>query len=285
MAMDRNGNYLFQLHVVQSLRHATDTKESSTSKTVQLLDHLRDKCAKSCKFDYKSYRFRGRKGSSQREVAISEITCYCPDLDSEFLCLVTALGVGDYIKARTNESGLAAVAQRANEHSRQSRWSRMSWRMQGHPEVVTTSLLSLVHLTDRRSQSVIKLLLDRGAKPNKTIRQVGFRKATAWEEFLANAIFHAERRLDDEERDNLTECVSLMMNRGAKISSKTAKRAVKILRDCMSLIYLVVPGELEVDIMRRRGDLLSPDIDAAADVVCELLKNIRRAPEAKFELK
>jgi hypothetical protein len=76
-----------------------------------------------------------------------------------------------------------------------------------------------------------------------------------------------------------------MMNRGAKISSRTAKRAVKILRECMSLMYPVVPGELEVDIMRRRGDLLSPDIDAAADVVCELLKIIRRAPEGKFELK
>lgn len=157
--------------------------------------------------------------------------------------------------------------------------------MQGHPEVVTISLLSLVYLTDRRSQSVIKLLLDRGAKPNNTIRQVGFRKSTAWEEFLANAIVHAERRLDNEERDNLMECVRLMTDRGAKISSRTAKRAVKILRECVSLMYPVVPGELEVDTMRRRGDLLSPDTDATADVVCELLKNIWRVSEAKFELK
>jgi hypothetical protein len=92
------------------------------------------------------------------------------------------------------------------------------------------------------------------SKAKQTIRQVGFRKSTAWEEFLANAIFPAERRLDNEERDNLTECMRLMMDRGPKMSSRTAKRAVKILRECMSLMYPVVPDELEVDTMRRGGD-------------------------------
>ncbi|KIL88706.1 hypothetical protein FAVG1_07954 [Fusarium avenaceum] len=75
-----------QLRIEQSLRHAADAKESSASETVQLLDHLRDKCVKSC---IPSHQLFGH---------------YHANLKQAFLCKATVLGAGQYIKARANEA-------------------------------------------------------------------------------------------------------------------------------------------------------------------------------------
>lgn len=275
MAMDRNGNYLFQVHVAQSLRHAADAKESSTSETVQLLDHLRAKCAKSCKFSYKLF---GHRYVDQR-------TDHChPYPNQGFLCLATVLGVGQYIKARMNEPGLMTTAQETNQGS-------LSRRIKWHSNAITTFLLPLVYLPGHNSQSIIRTLLEGGAKPNEAVGMSNSQDDTAWEKLLANAILLSEGSLDDNEQDNLTQCVRLMIDGGARISSGTAHRAMKISRQYKIPQYMLwLPSVVAVDLFQgvkaRSGSHRGGSHRGmAAEGIYELLKGMRGDLGAKFDLK
>lgn len=278
MAMDRNSNYLFQLHLIQSLQHAADTKESSTSETLQLLDHLRTKCAKNCKFSCELFAH----SSIDRQT-----NCNHPNPKQAFLCLATVLGVGQYIKARMNESGLMTTARETNQgRSRQCSLSRTSWRIKWHSESITTSLLPLVRLPDHNSPSVIRILLEGGAKPNEAARMFGLQEYTAWETLLANAIFSNEQPLNDNEQDSLTQCVRLMIDGGAKISSGTTKRATKISRESKMPQYMLwLPSVTEVDMFPGVKVELGSHMHTAAAGIYELLKAMRRDPGVKFDLK
>lgn len=278
MAMDRNGNYLFQVHVAQSLRHAADAKESLTSETVQLLDHLRAKCAKSCKFSYKLF---GPRYVDQR-------TNHChPNPNQGFLCLATVLGVGQYIKARMNEPGLMTTAQETNQGS----LSRISRKIKWHSNAITTFLLPLVYLPGHHSQSIIRTLLEGGAKPNEAVGMFYSQDETAWEKLLANAILLSEGSLDDNEQDNLTQCVRLMIDGGARISSVTAHRATKIsirhkIPQCMLWLPSVVAVDLFQGVKARSGlHRGGSHRDMAEEGIYELLKGMRGDPGVKFDLK
>jgi energy-coupling factor transporter ATP-binding protein EcfA2 len=273
MAMDRNGDYLFQIYAAQSLWHAADAKESSTSETVQLLNHLRAKCAKSCKFSYKLFGHR----------YVDQMTDHChPNPNQGFICLATVLGVGQYIKARTNEPGLMTTAQETNQGS----LSRISRRIKSHSNAITTFLLPLVYLPGHNNQSVIRALLEEGAKPNETVRMYNSQDDTAWEKLLANAILLSERSLDDNEQDNLTQCVRLMIDGGAKISIGTAERAMKISRQYKKPEYMLwVPSVVAVDLFPDVNVRFRSRRDMGSEGICELLMGMRRDPGAKFDLK
>ncbi|EMT65750.1 Vegetative incompatibility protein HET-E-1 [Fusarium odoratissimum] len=157
------------------------------------------------------------------------ILCYRSDPNQEFLCLAAVLCVGEYIGAKADRRGLVVIAKR--DPKERLKLGALGWRLQGNPELLKVPLLSLVRLTDTRSASVIKLLLDKGAKPNEVIKQIGFRRTTAWEELLAGAIAIVERS-SKEEDSQVTECVHLMLEKGAKVTVGTVQRAIKISKEC-----------------------------------------------------
>ncbi|ENH65780.1 hypothetical protein FOC1_g10003402 [Fusarium oxysporum f. sp. cubense race 1] len=139
------------------------------------------------------------------------------------------LCVGEYIRAKADRRGLVVIAKR--DPKERLKLGALGWRLQGNPELLKVPLLSLVRLTDTRSASVIKLLLDKGAKPNEVIKQIGFRRTTAWEELLAGAIAIVERSFKEED-SQVTECVHLMLEQGAKVTVGTVQRAIKISKEC-----------------------------------------------------
>ncbi|KAF4441063.1 Vegetative incompatibility protein HET-E-1 [Fusarium austroafricanum] len=274
----RQTTYIFQYQLMDGLHYAGKALSASRNEVVQLMDHLRDQCAALCHFDYRANRFREPQGTWQRKLTEIETSRYSYDPNQEFLCLATMMGVREYISAKADPGGFAVTAQRTP--SKQGlKLSWISWRLQGNPEVLVTSLLSLVPLTDSGSAPMMKLLLDRGAKPNKAISQIGFRKTTAWEEVLANAISTAELQKGGgvEEDCNVTECVRLMLLRGARVSDGTVERAIRISRECMTPRHLVwTPGGIsqarQAIIVRR----------ASLDNVNGLLKLLKTNPEARF---
>ncbi|KAF5540093.1 heterokaryon incompatibility protein het-E-1 [Fusarium napiforme] len=177
----------FQFQLNSSLEHAGDALPSSRCDVVRLVDHLREECASLCRYKYKENKFRDRRGTWQSKLTGIELNSYCSDAKEEFLCLTTVFCVREYIRAKADPQGIVVVAKR-DPNKERSRLGKLGWRLQGNPELLRIPLLSLVPLTDMRSTSVIELLLDKGAKPNKTIKQIGFRRTTAWEELLAGAI-------------------------------------------------------------------------------------------------
>lgn len=226
----------FELQLKKSLNYAGDALPSSMCDVVRLMDHLRDKCASLCRYTYKENRFKDREGAWQSKLTGIELNSYCYDAKEEFLCLATVFCVRAYIRAKADQRGLVVVANRDANKDR-LKLGALGWRLQGNPELLRIPLLSLVPLTDTRSASMVKVLLDKGAKPNKTIRQIGFRRTTAWEELLAGAIVIIERSLD-EVNSQVTACVHLMLERGAKVTVGTVQRAIRISRECVVPRYL-----------------------------------------------
>ncbi|KAF5620089.1 heterokaryon incompatibility protein het-E-1 [Fusarium sp. NRRL 52700] len=182
----------FRNNLENSLDHAGNALPSSGGDVVRLMDHLREKGASLCLYTYKENRFRYREGTWQRKSTLIESTSYRYDPYQEFLCLAAVCCVGEYIRATADGHGLVVIAKR-DPNKERSKLGALGWRLQGNPELLKVPLLSLVPLEDTRSASVIKLLLEKGAKPNRSIKQIGFRKTTAWEELLAGAIAIIER--------------------------------------------------------------------------------------------
>ncbi|RBR18173.1 hypothetical protein FVER53590_10155 [Fusarium verticillioides] len=233
------GIQYFQFQLNRSLQHARDALPSSRCDVVRLMDHLRDECASLCRYKYKENMFRVKW---QSELTGRELGSYCSDAKEEFLCLTTVFCVKEYIKAKADQRGLVVIAKR-DQNEERSKLGKLRWRLQGNPDLLRIPLLSLVPLTDMRSASIIELLLDRGAKPNKTIKQIGFRKTTAWEELLAGAISVIEGSVE-EVNSQVTECVHLMLERGAKVTVGTVQRALKICEECVVPRHLAwIPSE------------------------------------------
>ncbi|KAJ4115871.1 hypothetical protein NW760_009213 [Fusarium oxysporum] len=228
-ARSKSGTRYFQLNLVESLDHAGNALPSSRCDVVRLMDHLREQCAGLCCYTYKEKRFREPKGTWQSKLTWTELSSYRSDPNQEFLCLAAVLCVGEYIRAKADRRGLVVIAKR--DPKERLKLGALGWRLQGNPELLKVPLLSLVRLTDTRSASVIKLLLDKGAKPNEVIKQIGFRRTTAWEELLAGAIAIVERSFKEED-SQVTECVHLMLEQGAKVTVGTVQRAIKISKEC-----------------------------------------------------
>ncbi|KAI1059710.1 hypothetical protein LB506_008883 [Fusarium annulatum] len=268
---NRIASHRFHFHLNDSLHHAGDAMPSSSCDVVQLMDHLRDKCASLCQYPYKETKFRDREGKWQSKLTGIELNSYCSDAREEFLCLATAFCVGEYIRAKADQRGVAVVAKRDPSKER-LKLGALGWRLQGNPELLRTSLLSLVPLTNPRSASVIKLLLDKGAKPNKAIKQIGFRKATAWEELLAGAIAIMEGS-PEEVNHQVTECVHLMLERGAKVTVGTVQRAIKISEECVvPRDWSWISGRNTERIVRRNASL------GSIYVQLKVMKKDREAP-------
>ncbi|KAF5654669.1 heterokaryon incompatibility protein het-E-1 [Fusarium sp. NRRL 25303] len=264
----------FQHNLEKSLGHAGSALPSSRGDVVRLMDHLRDECASLCRYEYNENKFRDRGGTWQSKLTGIELNSYCYDAKEEFICLTTIFCVGEYLKAKADQRGVVVVAKRdpSKEHLK---LGKLGWRLQGNPELLRIPLLSLVPLLDKRSASVIKLLLDKGAKPNKAIEQIGFRRTTAWEELLAGAIAIIESSLD-EVNSQVTECVHLMLERGAKVTVGTVQRAMKLSKECVMPRHLTwTPFRYATGSVRR---------DASLGIIYVQLKVMKKDREAPFRV-
>ncbi|KAF5575734.1 heterokaryon incompatibility protein het-E-1 [Fusarium pseudocircinatum] len=278
MRPDTPGTMTFrsQLHLNKSLDYAGDALPSSRCDVVRLIDRLRDECANFCRYKYKENKFRDRKGTWQSKLTGIELNSYCSDAKEEFLCLTTVFCVGEYIRARADRQGIVVVAKR-DPNKERLRLGKLGWRLQGNPELLRIPLLSLVPLTDIRSASVIKLLLDRGAKPNKAIKQIGFRRTTAWEELLAGAIVSLDSNRKEVD-SQVTECVHLMLEGGAKVTIGTVQRALKICMEC------VVPQH-STWIQETPFKYGTTDSPLSPDIIYTQLKVMKANREAPFRIR
>ncbi|KAF5675413.1 heterokaryon incompatibility protein het-E-1 [Fusarium circinatum] len=265
--------FRFQLYLNQSLDHAGDALPFSKFDVVRLLDHLRETCASLCHYKHKINRLRDRRGdgASQNRLIDIEMDNYRSDPNEEFLCVATVFCVGEYIRAKVERHGLVVVAKRDPNKDR-LKLGRLGWRLQGNPKLFRISLLSLVPLRDSRGASVVKLLLEKGAKPNKAIKQIGFRRTTAWEELLAGAISIIERS-PVEVNSHVTECVHLMLERGARVTVGTVQRAIKISNECVVPRDLAwIPDRSDTDRLLRNASL------GSIYVQLKVMKKDREAP-------
>ncbi|KAF5675821.1 hypothetical protein FHETE_2424 [Fusarium heterosporum] len=281
-ARDVYGETIFHPLVVMCLSHAVSANPEPREETVRLLDYVRDTFAKTYTLVSEQSRSRVKRGSWQQRLPEIKTPRYVRDLDQEFLCLSTVFGVKEYIDAKANRQALVIIARRKTKgsHVGQVKLPWISWMLYESP-VAQTSLFSLVRLADRRSPSIIKLLLGRGIEPSKAIYQIGNRKSTAWEEVLASAISEAEMGLSHEERSSVTECICLMIAKGAKVNSGTVERAFNISKECLAPRYLAWDSKKPIDAGSRAG-IGTPTV--LLHGIYKQLKNIRTDPNATFEI-
>ncbi|KAF4946752.1 hypothetical protein FGADI_10956 [Fusarium gaditjirri] len=99
-AHNRSGYSLRQVYMIESISYAGNALPSAGCEVVRLMDHLREQCAMLCALHYKDNRFRDKAGAWQRKLIAAERDNYCYDANQEFLCLATAMGVGEQKSVR-----------------------------------------------------------------------------------------------------------------------------------------------------------------------------------------
>ncbi|KAF4967636.1 hypothetical protein FSARC_4831 [Fusarium sarcochroum] len=233
MAVSEPSNIQFHSYVSKCLQYAAGTGEGSSSEVVRLLDNLRDECGS----DYNPVQFSEPDVLYQSTADKIWMNDYSrlPDgsesfsIDQKFLCLATESMVLEYVRAKAKPGGLVMANCAQNSPYRKGIFSSISRKLLKRQEVPAISLLSLVPLMYPNSAPIIKLLLENGADPNTEIdRYVGnyVDRASPWEEVLANALVALEDEPDAELIDHVSKCVRLMIDWGAKVSSKTVERAL-----------------------------------------------------------
>ncbi|KAM0555868.1 hypothetical protein ACHAPJ_006269 [Fusarium lateritium] len=207
--------------VSECLDYAAAADEESSSEVVRLVDHLRDECGVSYDPDLVvTSSFSTLFQSIWKSAYFS--------LDQKFLCLATAKLIVGYVRVKAASGGLVTANCTPKDSYRKRFFSSISQKLLRQQEVPTISLLSLVDLSSWNSVSMVKLLLDNGANPNGSHTDIDLFRVSPWEDVLVNAFIDFEQGFSAIHRRRLTECVHLMLDRGAKVSSKTIERVVKL---------------------------------------------------------
>lgn len=266
------------LCLMRCLGYAADVSHESKNEVVRLLDHLTGVCRDIPRdIWYSVADTRPYVTNMSPAFLWAENLVYldrCGDLDprQKLLCLACSLSVVEYVKARAGPGGLVIVQPSALDISRDGLANligRVFDKWSGNRKI---SLLSLVCLSNPNGASILKHLLEKGAKPNMRFKTIdrGFQpnRLTPWEEILAKALgYCAVYQEGDKYKDidNVLRCVRQMVDGGAKVNPKTVKTAKK---EAKATITRVKP-EAIVNIDREK--------------VYQCLRKMKVDPDAQFE--
>jgi len=268
------------LSLMRCLGYAADVSHESKNEVVRLLDHLTGVCRDIPRdIWYSVADTRPYVTNMSPALLWAENLVYldrCGDLDprQKLLCLACSLSVVEYVKARAGPGGLVIVQPSALDISRDGLANligRVFDKWSGNRKI---SLLSLVCLSNPNGASILKHLLEKGAKPNMRFKIIdrGFqpKRLTPWEEILAKAlgycaVYQEGDRDKYKDTDNVLRCVRQMVDGGAKVNPKTVKTAKK---EAKAIITRVKPdAKLNID---REG-------------VYQCLKKMKVDPDAQLE--
>ncbi|KAJ3522886.1 hypothetical protein NM208_g12674 [Fusarium decemcellulare] len=282
---------LFQPYVSHCLAYVGRASPESSGDVMQLMDKLRDECKRSDKtlkgWDKSRAIARNallgkpRQKGEQRTPGFIDLTP-----DEHFLCLATQGLVLQYTQARATK-GCLLIGEPANAMP-SNKSQPVSWsyhRLLGRPDGPALSLLSLPSVRDYRSVAMLEFLLDSGAKPNveiDRIRGLLVDRATPWEEILAKAIRALDKGVGDEARKNASNCVRLMVDRGAKVSESAVSSAFKLANESRTCETLD-----EEHLLSSRLDFSGPsDVYGGFSQrsVYQALKAMKKNPDMGFKL-
>ncbi|CAG7555283.1 unnamed protein product [Fusarium equiseti] len=266
------------LSLMRCLGHAADVSHESRNEIVRLLDHLTDVCR-----DIHRDIWYSLANSRPYEMDISPTSLWVEklsfpysygDLDSRqrLLYLASSMSVVEYVKARAGPGGLIIIQPSTRDISRDGLANlieRVFGKWSGNQKI---SLLSLVCLSNPNGASILKHLLEKGAKPNMRFKTIdrGFqpKRLTPWEEILAKAlvycaIYQVEHHY--EGMDNVLRCVRQMVDGGAKVNLQTVKTARKAATATLTLLK----PEAKINIDREK--------------VYQCLRKMKVDPDVQFE--
>ncbi|KAH7173882.1 uncharacterized protein B0J16DRAFT_406254 [Fusarium flagelliforme] len=225
-------------NLICCLDHAANSSHDSRTEVVRLLDHLTSVCHdihRDIWFSVAKTRPHIMSNSPTTLLAMNLLYLdYFDALDSrqKMLCLASSMSAVEYVKARAGPGGLIIVQPSTRVTSRDGSGNLMSRVLEKWSGKRSFSLLSLVCLSNPNGASILKHLLERGAKPNMRFTQTygGSEtiRLTPWEGILAEALeYCAIYQEEDKVKDSVLRCVRQMVDGGAKVNLKTVKTARK----------------------------------------------------------
>ncbi|RFN51453.1 vegetative incompatibility protein het-e-1 [Fusarium flagelliforme] len=264
-------------NLVWCLGYAANASHESRNEVVRLLDHLTGVCRdipEDMYFsgaDTKPYIIKDSPATLRAGSSFG--LDYLCGLDSrqKMLCLASWMSVVEYVKARARPGGLITIQPSTLDMSRNGLTNLIERAFDKWSGNRGVSLLSLVCLSHPNGASILKYLLEKGAKPNmklalmnRTSKNI---QLTPWEEILAKALIYCVvHQEENENKDNVLRCVRQMVDGGAKVDLKTVKTARK---EAMVTLNLDKP-EAKVRIDKEE--------------VYQCLKKMKVHPDAQFEV-
>ncbi|KAL2214042.1 hypothetical protein CC79DRAFT_1391923 [Sarocladium strictum] len=227
---------IFEPYISNCLYYASRVPPESKRETLQLMNKLRlsielekslvewDSSRAIWSKTVLMARHRGLR--SQAYTVLDEL-----DHEAHFLCMATQGLVLEYTKAKAPRGCLLEGEPPWKPKNRGQMVHTSFQSLRGIPEGPALSLLSLPSLTDSRSYDMFQYLLRNGAKLNielKRILALRVERATPWEEILAKAVRAFVDGVGDEEKENVSKCLRLMIDRGAKVKENTVDNAFQL---------------------------------------------------------
>ncbi|KAI9905071.1 hypothetical protein N3K66_001600 [Trichothecium roseum] len=206
--------------------------------------------------------------------------------EAQFLCMATQGLVLEYTMANAPRGCLIESTPPSKPKSRNKVVQSSIQSLRGIPEGPALSLLSLTPLTDHRSYDTLQYLLSNGAKLKisfNRISAVQVRQATPWEEILAKAIRAFGDGVGYDEKENVSKCLRLMIDRGAKVKDYTVKNAFRLAHGSRN--YSLMSGPPLVRRWMRFGsDTIAGYLRISPDRVYNALKSMKKDSSMPFRL-
>ncbi|UPK97109.1 hypothetical protein LCI18_008044 [Fusarium solani-melongenae] len=287
---------VFEPHISSCMHYASHAFPESTKEVLQLIDSLGDQLDQDDTFigwDSSRAIWRRRIVDSRSHGGwYKEYTSFTDLTKKEHvLCMATKGLVLQYTIARAEYGCLLEGEREYTSGISSGIWTRRDMvnstirRWGRHSDDRSLSLLALPPLTDSRSPRMFEYLLRNGAKLNidfPRILALKVRRATPWEEVLAKAITAFADGVDDEKKANVSECLRLMIDQGAKVNDETVHRAFRLAHEARICATLTGP-----ELLHSLGDYGANNKvyeGISQDEVYKALKAMRKNKGVEFRL-
>lgn len=223
---------IFEPYISSCLCYASRASPESRREILQLMDTLQVSLSDKTVGEWDSHSVTWGKDVLSIRGHGSSLAYLSREV--KFLCMATQALVLEYTMGKAPRGCLIKFTRpwKPNNTIGMMLWSIQSLR--GIPEGPALSLLTLPSLTDRRSYDMVQYLLNDGAKLNISLNLISaarVTRATPWEDILAKAIGAFRNGVAHDERDNLSKCLRLMIDRGAKVKDYTVINAFRLARE------------------------------------------------------
>lgn len=281
---------LFEPYISSCLCYASRASPESSREILQLMKTLRPSLSDKTLVEWDSSRAIWSKTmlNARRQGLRSPPYKFFDDLNREahFLCMATQGLVLEYTMAKAPRGCLIEGTSPWNPKSRTDMVQSSIQSLRGIPEGPALSLLSLPPLTDLRSYDMFQYLLRNGAKLNISFNRIlalRVAEATPWEEILAKAIRAFGDGVGCDEKDNVSKCIRLIIDRGAKVKDYTVENAFRLAhesRDCSRM-----SGPHLIQHLREFSTVATGNyLGISQDRVYNVLKGMKKDSKMAFRL-
>jgi hypothetical protein len=281
---------LFEPYISSCLCYASRASLEPSREILQLMNTLRLSLSNTNLVEWDSSRAIWVKTilSRHRRGPRSQPYTFFTDLNREahFLCMATQGLVLEYTMAKAPRGCLIEGIGTWKPKNRGEMVQSSIQSLRGIPDGPALSLLSLPPLANDRSYDMFQYLLSNGAKLNMEFDRIlalRVERATPWEEILAKAIRAFGDGVGDAEKENVSKCIRLMIDRGAKVKDYTVDNAFRLAHESRDCSRMSKPRLVQY--LREFGSVTASNyLGISQDRVYNVLKSMKKHSSTDFRL-